>query len=179
MKMKMSSSKVMKGSSMITNPLMIIIGLVIALIVVLAIFRPASPFLNLGFGVNAHIGDLKGSINFEAFDNKSQPVFAMYFAEWCGHCKKTKPEFKKLMESYKGPIKIEMIDCENPEYADEVKKQGIKGFPTIRYFPKGKDSSDFKEYEGGRTFMDFSNYLNQVTGTLDQSPDNAAPIGGN
>ncbi len=171
--MKMSN-KVMKESSMVTNPLIIIIFLVIALIVVLAIFRPASPFLNLGFGINAHIGDLKGSFEFEAFSN-SEPMFVMYFAEWCGHCKRAKPEFKKLMDSYKGPIKIMMVDCEAPENADLVKSQNIKGFPTIRYYPNGLNEK-FQEYTGGRSFDDFSQYVNQITGTLDRMPDNAAPI---
>lgn len=173
--MKMNS-KMMKDSSFITNPLIIVIFLVIALIIVLAIFRPASPFLNLGFGINAHIGDLKGSFEFEAFSNaENSPALVMYYAEWCGHCKRAKPEFQKLMDSYKGPVKIMMVDCEAPENANLVKSQDIKGFPTIRYYPKGLGEK-FEEYNGGRTFMDFSQYANQITGTLDQMPDNAAPV---
>jgi len=156
------------------NPLVVIIGLILALIVVLAILRPASPFLNFGFGVNAHLGDLKGSINFEAFEN-SQPAFIMYYAEWCGHCKRTKPEFQKLKESYSGSVKIDMIDCEDPKNAELVKQQNIKGFPTIRYYPNGL-SENHQEYSGNRTLFDFNQYLNNVTGTLDKQPDNAAPV---
>jgi thiol-disulfide isomerase/thioredoxin len=163
-----------QDSSIILNPLVLIIFLITALIIVLAIFRPASNFLNLGFGINAHIGDVRGSFEFEAFDN-SQPMFIMYYAEWCGHCKRTKPEFSKLLESYNGPVKIQMIDCEAPENAELVKSQNIKGFPTIRYYPNGL-SENFQEYNSGRTYFDFSQYLNQVTGTLNKMPDNAAPV---
>jgi thiol-disulfide isomerase/thioredoxin len=164
----------MKNTSAITNPLMLIIFLLIALIIVLAIFRPASPFLNLGFGINAHLGDLKGSFEFEAFNN-SEPMFVMYYAEWCGHCKTTKPEFKKLMDQYKGPVKIEMVNAEAPEHTDLVKSQNIKGFPTIRYYPSGL-GENYQEYNGGRTYFDFSQHLNKVTGALNKMPDNAAPV---
>jgi len=167
------------AESFLSNPLMIIIYLVIALIIVLALFRPASPLLNLGFGVNAHIGDVRGSIEFEAFTNAqndmNSPAFVMYYAEWCGHCKRTKPEFQKLIESYSGPVKVMMVDCEAHENATLVKQQNIKGFPTIRYYPQGLGGS-FEEYNGGRSYFDFNQYLNNVTGVLNKMPDNAAPI---
>jgi thiol-disulfide isomerase/thioredoxin len=174
--MKMNTNKL--SSSIMSNPLVVIILLILGLIVILAILRPASPFLNFGFGLNAHIGDLKGSVQFEAFDN-GQPAFVMYYAEWCGHCKKTKPDFQKLIESYKGPVKIMMVDCEAPENAKLVKDENIKGFPTIRYYPNGlSDGSveSYQEYSGNRTLFDFNQYLNNVTGVLDKQPDNAAPV---
>jgi len=170
--MKLNTNKM--SSSIMTNPLVVIIFLILALIIVLAILRPASPYLNFGFGVSAHIGDLKGSVHFEAFDN-SQPSFIMYYAEWCGHCKRTKPEFKKLMESYNGPVKLMMVDCEAKENSQLVKEQGIKGFPTIRYYPSGL-GENYQEYSGNRTAFDFNQYLNSVTGVLDKQPDNAAPV---
>jgi len=171
---KMNMSK-MSHPTMITNPLMIVIFLVIALIVVLAIFRPATPFLNLGIGFNAHIGELRGSFELEAFDNQNGPVFVMYYAQWCGHCKTTKPQFQQLMDNYKGSVKIMMVDCEAPDNKELVKSQGIKGFPTIRYYSSGI-SENFEEYNGGRTYGDFMQYLNKVQGVPAVMPDNAAPV---
>jgi thiol-disulfide isomerase/thioredoxin len=157
-----------------SNPLLIIIMLLIGLIVILAIFRSASPFLNIGFGINAHIGDLKGTFEIEAFDNNEEPnlemepfnnhkepLFIMYYADWCGHCKRTKPEFEKLGDKYKN-IKIVAINAEDPQYKDLVKSQGINGFPTIRLYPSGmKNKHD--EYSGSRTYEDFTSYLNKVS----------------
>jgi len=171
---KMNISKI-SHPVMITNPLMIVIFLVIALIIVLAIFRPASLFLNLGIGFNAHIGELRGSFEFEAFDNQNGAAFAMYYATWCGHCKTIKPQFQQLMDTYKGPVKLMMIDCEAPENKELVQSQGIKGFPTLRYYPKGI-SENFQEYNSGRTYGDFMQYLNTVQGVVAQTPDNAAPV---
>jgi len=151
----------------IKNPLSIIIMLLIGLILVLAIFRSVSPFLSLGFGVNAHIGELKGSFEIEAFDNNSDQsydsssLFVMYYAEWCGHCKRTMPEFNKLMNNYNGSVKILLINSEQDEYKDLIKSQDIKGFPTIRYYPSGL-SSDYQEYSGGRTESDFMQYLESL-----------------
>lgn len=158
-----------------SNPLVLIVVLLIILIVVLAIFRSVSPFLNLGLELNAHIGDLRGSFELEAFDNPTEPMFVMYYANWCGHCKRTKPEFQKLMDNYNGNIKVAMIDCESSENKDLVENQQIKGFPTIRYYPNGI-SENYEDYNGGRSYSDFVQYLGNVTGVTDKAPDNAAPF---
>ena len=170
----MNSNKMMKVS-VITNPLFIIIMLLLALIIILAIFRSVSPLLSLGFGINAHIGDLKGSFEIEAYDNKKESMLVMYYAEWCGHCKRTMPKFQKLMDEYKGSVKIIAINSELEENKELVKSQNISGFPTIRYYPEGFEG-EYKEYEGGREYSDFVQYLGTVTGYPDVMPDNAAPV---
>ena len=156
----------LKSKNFMTNPLFIIIMLLIGLIIVLSIFRTASPFLSLGFGVNAHIGELKGSFEIEAFDNQMKnkmngKLFVMYYAEWCGHCKKTLPEFNKLMDNYKGKVRIIAIDSENTDNADLIKEQKIGGYPTIRYYPSGI-YEDYQEYNGERTHSGFMDYLSSV-----------------
>lgn len=158
-----------------SNPLFIVIILLIALIIVLAIFRSATPFLNLGFGLNAHIGELKGSFQLEAFDNNegSEKMLIMYKANWCGHCKRAAPEFQKLMDNYKGNVKIMMIDAD--EDKEIIKSQNIKGFPTIRYYPSGLNEN-YDEYSGERTYSNFATYLGKIEGTMDAAPDNAAPV---
>jgi len=155
----------LKNTNIMTNPLFVVIVLLLGLIITLAIFRSATPFLGLGFGINAHIGELKGSFEIEAYDNKnksdSEQLLIMYYAEWCGHCKRTMPEFKKLMNDYSGNVKIIAIDSEAVENKDLVKSQDIKGFPTIRYYPSGL-SSDYQEYNGGRTYDDFMKFCNSL-----------------
>lgn len=171
--MKMNMNKI--TSTSMSNPLIIIVGLLLILIIVLSIFRSASPLLNLGFEVSAHIGDLRTSFEIEAFSNDDAPAFVLFYTNWCGHCKRCKPEFKRLMEEYKGNTKVIMIDCEAPENKELVQSQNIKGFPTIRLFKNGM-GDDYEEYTGGRTYSDFAEYLGGITGTLDKSPDQAAPF---
>ncbi len=161
-----NNNSISKKAVGIMNPLVGIVLALLFLIIILAIFRTASPMLTFGFGMNAHLGDLKGRFRIEAFDNMNEgPIFAMFFAEWCGHCKRAKPEFKKLMDSYNGKVKVMLIDAEAAENKDLVQSQNVKGFPTIRYYPNGFSSKPV-EYEGGRDFKSFMNYLNSLQGTM-------------
>jgi len=173
--MKLNSNNL--TSKTMSNPLVIVLVLLIILIIVLAIFRSVLPFLNLGFEINAHIGDLKTSFEIEAFNNNddSDPMLIMYYASWCGHCKRAKPEFQQLMDSYQGNVKVSMIDCEAPENKSISQEQGIKGFPTIRYYPSGLNEN-YQEYSGGRTYSDFVEYLSSVSGVMNKAPDNGAPV---
>jgi len=45
--------------------------------------------------------------------------------------------------------------------ANEVQGLGVKGFPTIRYFPSNNKALPGVEYNGGRTFEDFVKYLEE------------------
>ena len=171
------------GMSFMKNPLFVIITVLIIVIVVLAVFRSVAPTLTMGLGLKAHIGDLKSSFDLEAYDNYEDfdnqleygpsPEFVMFHAPWCGHCKRALPEFEKLMDNYTGGVKMKAIDCEADK--EMAKKHGIQGFPTIRYYPKGMDGGDHKEYSGARSYSDFVQYLGNVHGVVEQGPDNAAP----
>ena len=171
--------------SVLSNPLFITVMLILALILILSVFKAISPYLNLSLGINAHIGDLKGSFELEAFNNlnelgnsnnpNKEALFVMYYAEWCGHCKRTMPEFQKLMDNYKGNVKVMAINSEDQQQAELVKSQKIEGFPTIRLYPDGL-SNDYKDYNGGRTYSDFVEYLGSIEGNPDKMPDQAAPF---
>ena len=169
-----------KMSKLWSNPLFIIVMILLILVVILSVFRSVSPSLTLGVGINAHLGDIRGSFELETFDNgsDSKPAFVMYYAEWCGHCKTTMPQFQKLMQNYKGNVSIMPVNSESPENKDLIKSQEIKGFPTIRYYPSGM-AGNYEEYTGERSYTDFVQYLGSVSGVPDKAPDMAAPVGSN
>lgn len=101
----------------------------------------------------------------EGFNNMSASVteshsFVMYYADWCGHCKTTKPEFAKLgsTQTIGGKsVKVSAINAdENPEL---LNGREIRGYPTIHlYDPLGKL---VQEYSGQRTAQAFEQFLNQ------------------
>lgn len=69
----------------------------------------------------------------EAFENSVPAKLKIFYAEWCGHCKKFKPvyetELPKLIEEHKINCKVEPIDAEeNKEIADVY---GVSGYPTV------------------------------------------------
>ena len=100
----------------------------------------------------------------ESFTSSKEEVnVKMFYVDWCGHCKSTKPGFKEFMDKYNGTqvnkkqVKIEMINCEeNEKLASEYE---VKGYPTIIAEVNGKkkiyDSSD-------RTAGGFSNWLENL-----------------
>jgi thiol-disulfide isomerase/thioredoxin len=86
--------------------------------------------------------------------------FVMYYADWCGHCKSTKPTFQQLgaTQTIGGKtVDIVMVNPEaNPELAGDEK---IAGYPTIRLFsPTG---ALVAEYNGDRSLGDFQSFLAQ------------------
>jgi thiol-disulfide isomerase/thioredoxin len=157
------NSNMSNTSQFFLNPLVHVILFILFIIIILAIFRASSPVFSAGISGKAHIGGLKGGFELEAFDNQdpsNQPCFVMYFAEWCGHCKNTMPEFNKLMESPPQGVKILKIDSEDKQNSELLKSQNIKGFPTIRFYPKGLNA-EHEEYEGERTHGGFMNFFRQ------------------
>jgi thiol-disulfide isomerase/thioredoxin len=86
--------------------------------------------------------------------DKRKEMLQIYFfyADWCPHCKKAKPEWKSFRDSVEGTIvnnyKIETIsvDCTNldtdADAARLVKENNISGFPTVIAF-KNNQRIDF------------------------------------
>lgn len=82
-----------------------------------------------------------------AVDGKT--VFVKFFAPWCGHCKKLKPDWDKLMDLYKGHATalVADVDC-TAGGKDLCGTMGVQGYPTLKY----GDPSDLQDYKGGRDF---------------------------
>lgn len=66
-------------------------------------------------------------------DEPSEQI-TLYYAEWCGHCKRLKPtwdEFKKYVEDNNLPIKIREIEAKQLAQEPEEVQDKISGFPTL------------------------------------------------
>lgn len=103
----------------------------------------------------------------EMFTNSPNDcVIRMFYVNWCGHCKTTKPEFQKFMEQNNNKeingknVKIEMIDCEASDADKQLASQfGVKSYPTIIAQVNGKQVP----FEGGdRTTQGFNNWLQSI-----------------
>lgn len=155
------------NTDFLSNPLVITVGVILFLIIILAVFKPTSPFLNLGLGVNAHIGNIKGSFELEAFNNQAtaSPTLILFMSPGCGHCRAMKPEWEKLMQSYQGDVDVRALDCSKPQNRQLASLHGVQGYPTIRYYPNGlADKSSFIEHEGERTQSAFMSFLQENFG---------------
>jgi thiol-disulfide isomerase/thioredoxin len=68
----------------------------------------------------------------------------MYYAPWCGHCKKLKPVWIELSDHVeKTQVLIAKIDMTKNKLATPE----VKGFPTLYFYPM---EGEPKVYEGDR-----------------------------
>ena len=93
----------------------------------------------------------------EVLDNDND-VMLVFYAPWCGHCKKLLPEYEKaankLKEKNPKLILAKMDATEN-----EVESVEVTGFPTIKFYPGNKKDKRPMDYSGDRTFEGILKYL--------------------
>lgn len=98
--------------------------------------------------------------NFAEAASDFDGMLVEFYAPWCGHCKKLAPEWDKAANTLgESAIRLAKVDAtENKKLAED---NGIRGFPTIKYFKGGKFVSD---YNGGRTASDIVTWVNKKSG---------------
>ncbi|CAD5122607.1 DgyrCDS11019 [Dimorphilus gyrociliatus] len=99
--------------------------------------------------------------------NADKAVLVEFYAPWCGHCKNLEPIWNELGEKYaeRSDIVIAKIDST----ANEIENVSIRGFPTIKFFPKGSD--EIIDFKGERTLDGFSKFLDENVGVAADKKD--------
>lgn len=105
---------------------------------------------------------------FESFDNSSvtveellksnDPVIVFYSQDWCGYCKKMKPTWQQFKNKY---TKCRVIEVDCGKYPELGKKNGIKGYPTIKYHKGGLANPNAVTYSGDRTLQSLLQFAEQ------------------
>ncbi|KAK8812821.1 hypothetical protein WA538_002555 [Blastocystis sp. DL] len=70
--------------------------------------------------------------------NDVDSTIVMFYAPWCGHCKRFLPVFQRVANSFKQfpEIKFARINCK--EYPDTCRKNYVFGYPSLSFFLKKK-----------------------------------------
>jgi len=95
--------------------------------------------------------------DFKPFLKKKKHVLVMFYAPWCGHCKKAKPEITAAAAEFADDPKVELaaVDCTTDNSVCSAFE--VSGFPTFKYFHYF--NKEQKAYDGGRTKKDFVAFL--------------------
>ncbi|XP_039283807.1 protein disulfide-isomerase isoform X2 [Nilaparvata lugens] len=101
--------------------------------------------------------------NFQAGIETNENVLVEFYAPWCGHCKGLEPIYEEtanLLAEKNSNIKLAKVDAiENKQLAEQYQ---IRGYPTLKFFRKGKAPID---YSGDRKPESFISWLEKKSGT--------------
>lgn len=134
------------------KPLMCILVVVLIVTIVLVALKMTDNLPKPSPNTFANIeGFSSGKIEDVSSEDQLKPepdqiILALFYTNWCGHCKNFKPDFEGLdlnevNKDRTGQILLKRVDCE--EHADLCKKYEIAGYPTLRLFKPNSDSTEF------------------------------------
>eukprot|EP00742_Colponemidia_sp_Colp-10_P003020 GILJ01003222.1.p1 GENE.GILJ01003222.1~~GILJ01003222.1.p1 ORF type:complete len:506 (-),score=101.83 GILJ01003222.1:92-1516(-) len=108
--------------------------------------------------VDSFVTDLDES-NFDSVVDGSKDVFVEFYAPWCGHCKQLAPEYELVAKQFKksNSVVVAKVDATAAKAVGD--RFDIKGFPTLKFFPKGRKSP--VDYNGGRNAAAISRYIRE------------------
>nr|CAG4648580.1 EOG090X0438 [Polyphemus pediculus] len=112
------------------------------------------------------LGDSVVDLTDDDFDAKLSTydtALVMFYAPWCGHCKRLKPEFEKaasLLKSNDPPVTLVKVDCTEGGKST-CNKFSVQGYPTLKIFKNGDVSSD---YNGPREAAGISKFMRAQVG---------------
>jgi protein disulfide-isomerase-like protein len=100
-------------------------------------------FVNDKAGTSARVSVPKGfttvldESNFDAVVlDATKDVLVEFYAPWCGHCKTLQPIYEKVAESLAGEEGVVVAKVDADKHRSLGERFGVKGFPTIKFFPK-------------------------------------------
>ncbi|CRL04106.1 CLUMA_CG017219, isoform A [Clunio marinus] len=93
---------------------------------------------------------------FKSFLKKKKHCLVLFYAPWCFHCKKAKPEFIKAAEEYRDDPKVEFAAVDCTKHSGICSAYDVKGYPKIKYFNYLKTH---KDYAGERKAEDFIKFM--------------------
>lgn len=70
----------------------------------------------------------------EIVSDSTKDVLVKFYAPWCGHCKKLAPIWDSLAAEYANVE--DLLIAKFDATVNEVEGLEIKGYPTIKFFPK-------------------------------------------
>lgn len=112
--------------------------------------------------------------SFHKVMKKNESSMVAFVAPWCGHCKNLAPEYSKAAEGLSPMVPLYAVDCDEEINKPLCGAQDVKGFPTIKFFPRGgrKPSVPYNdERKAGPIFNYASKAVPDVVKRLSKADD--------
>ena len=94
----------------------------------------------------------------------ASPHFVMFFAPWCGHCKRLAPAWEELAAkmNVEKEVTIAKVDC--TEQTALCSAQDVTGYPTLKFFKNGAEKEDGVKYRGNRDLASLEKFIKEKLG---------------
>lgn len=94
-------------------------------------------------------------------------TLVLYHANWCGHCQRFQPDWKKIQTRVKKELpNVCLGDVEETQMRSHMKDSEVQGFPTIKFYRKSDGSNKANEenknnipFEGERSVDGLINFI--------------------
>lgn len=88
-------------------------------------------------------------------------ALVMFYAPWCGHCKRLEPTWDEFMRNFDGYNGVQVLKVNGDENPDLAQLHNVRGFPTIKFCPRGVRSAEGIVYDGDRSMNSIAEFLQQ------------------
>ena len=95
----------------------------------------------------------------EGFSGEEQCEVKLFYAPWCGYCKKFAPVWDELEKKYSNNPSVKLTKVNGDEEAGkaEAEREGVEGYPTIFIYSNGEKT----KYTGERDVQSIEQFLKE------------------
>ncbi|EJS44527.1 pdi1p [Saccharomyces arboricola H-6] len=108
---------------------------------------------------DSSVFQLVGKNHDEIVNDPKKDVLVVYYAPWCGHCKRLAPIYQELADTYANATS-DILIAKLDHTENDVRGVVIEGYPTIVFYPGGKDAESVV-YQGSRTLDSLFDFVKE------------------